>query len=141
MNTKAFLFAITTSLIWGFAPIFDKIGVKDNPAPLASVCFRAFSVGVFSLILLIATQNFFLLKEIPPKNLLFVVLGGLCGGLIGVYTYFIALKHGDASIVVPLCATYPLVTMLFSFLFLNEPVTVSKAVGILLIVLGVLLLK
>jgi len=141
MNTKALLFAILTSIIWGFVPIFDKIGIKGNPAPFASVCFRALSIGIISFIILVVTQNLNMVKEIPQKNLAFIILGGLFGGLIGVFTYFIALKNGDASIVVPLCATYPLITMLSSFLFLNEPITFTKIIGIGFIILGVILLR
>lgn len=67
--------------------------------------------------------------------------GGITGGLLGHWTYLAALKHWKASRVVPLVATYPLVALVVSVLFLNESLTAQKVVGVLPVVLGVVFLR
>ena len=62
-------------------------------------------------------------------------------GLIGMLTYFFALKKGATSQIVPIAATYPLVTALLSVIILSEHVTVLRLVGTVLIVLGIWLVQ
>lgn len=55
--------------------------------------------------------------------------------------FFIALRTGEASRVVPLTSAYPIVTLALSVLVLAEAVTVLRAVGTLAVVVGVVLLS
>jgi len=56
-------------------------------------------------------------------------------------TYYSALKLDLSSRVVPLAATYPLVTSLWAYLFLGESLTPQRIIGTILIVVGILLVK
>jgi drug/metabolite transporter (DMT)-like permease len=58
-------------------------------------------------------------------------------GLIG---SFIALRHADAVVAVPVMSTYPVVTVLASVAILGESVSGSKIVGVLLVLAGVVVL-
>jgi transporter family protein len=58
------------------------------------------------------------------------------GGLV---TLYIALATGEASKVVPISASYPAVTLIFSAIFLKERLTAARAVGVLLVIGGVIL--
>jgi drug/metabolite transporter (DMT)-like permease len=64
---------------------------------------------------------------------------GVCaaGGLI---CSFIALRHADAVVAVPVMATYPVVTVLASLAFLDEGFGPAKAAGVGLVIAGVILL-
>jgi len=64
---------------------------------------------------------------------------GLCAA-IGLILSFIALRHADAVVAVPVMACYPVVTVLASLAFLGESITSAKGVGVMLIVTGVILL-
>lgn len=51
--------------------------------------------------------------------------------------FFYALTKGDASLVVPIGAAYPIVTLIGSSIFLSEQVTWPRIVGALMVVAGV----
>lgn len=53
---------------------------------------------------------------------------------------YIALGRGQASKVLPISAAYPAVTVVLSALFLSESVTLTKVVGVVLVIGGVVVL-
>jgi len=65
----------------------------------------------------------------------------LLGSLIGQVAYYSAMRHADASLVVPITATYPLVGAMLAIALLREPLTASKVGGALLVVAGLALLS
>ena len=54
---------------------------------------------------------------------------------------YVALGRGDASVVVPFTSAYPLVTLGLSALVLAERITIARAAGALLVVLGVVVIS
>jgi len=54
--------------------------------------------------------------------------------------YVVALRHGELSVLYPLVSLGYIWTLLWSALFLKEPITRSKVCGLLLIVLGIVLI-
>ncbi|MFA6002828.1 MAG: EamA family transporter [Elusimicrobiota bacterium] len=60
--------------------------------------------------------------------------------LSGVFCYIKALSGAEASKIIPLSSTYPLITFLLALIFLGEKFTWAKAAGTLLICAGVGLL-
>jgi bacterial/archaeal transporter family protein len=81
------------------------------------------------------------ITTVDLRSALFVAAGGIVAGLIGQLAFYAALKGGEASIVVPVAATYPLVALIVSVIFLGEAITVQKLAGIGLVVGGVALLR
>jgi transporter family protein len=141
MNNAAFLFALLTALLWGIAPVFEKIGVSGGIAPYLGVVIRSISVAFIGLAGLLLMGKSAELSSIDLRSAAFLVAGGLFAGFFGQYTYYSALKTGEASVVVPVAAAYPLVTLIISVLFFHEAFTLSKAAGIVLVVGGVVLLR
>lgn len=70
----------------------------------------------------------------------FALATGLCAAL-GLVCAFLALRHAEVSVVVPVMSAYPIVTVLLSALVLSEPVTASKGVGVALVIGGIILLS
>lgn len=141
MHSSAFVFAILTALLWGVAPIFEKIGISGGIAPYLGVFIRSISVafiGFAGLLLMGRTAE---LSSVDLRSAAFLVVGGLFAGFFGEYTYYSALKTGDASLVVPVAAAYPIITLIISVLFFHEAFTLTRAAGILMVVGGVVLLR
>ncbi len=65
---------------------------------------------------------------------------GLAYGLALVF-FFIALRRGPASVVVPLSGMYILVPAVLGFIFLKEPLTVTHVLGLSFAGLAVLFLS
>jgi len=77
---------------------------------------------------------------IHPLGWLFVVLAGLAG-TIGTAAFYIALSGWKVSVVVPLTALYPAVTILLSLLFLREEVALHQIIGVVLAVAAIFLIS
>ncbi|HHY05140.1 MAG TPA: EamA family transporter [Thermoanaerobacterales bacterium] len=56
-------------------------------------------------------------------NETFVAGEGILSALIGQLFYYNALKYGEASKIVPICSSFPLITVILAIVFLNEQFT------------------
>ena len=131
---------IVTMLLWGATPILEKIGLA-RVDPLIGVTIRSaiVTVGLFMLTFLLGKGRSLL--EIDGKSILLFGASGLMAGLLGMWTYYMALKMEATSKIVPIAACYPLVTALLSVLVLKEEVTLHRIIGTALIISGIWLVK
>jgi transporter family protein len=134
------LLLIITALLWGTTPIIEKIGLAKVD-PLVGVTIRStiVTVALFMLTFLLGKGK--ALIELDGKSILIFGASGMMAGLLGMWTYYMALKMEATSKIVPIAACYPLVTALLSILILKEGVTFSRIIGTALIVSGIWLVK
>ncbi|MCD6278355.1 MAG: EamA family transporter [Desulfurococcales archaeon] len=79
-------------------------------------------------------------KVVLSKSAALAVLAGVLGG--GGYIFFMkALETGKASIVIPLTALYPAVTVILALLLLGEKLSTVQALGITLAIIAAVLLS
>jgi len=138
---KSYYFAILAAIVWGIAPIAEKAGLK-NIEPLSGVLLRSSGIIIGAAILAFFNGN--IIKsalKADPKTIFFLFLGGILASILGQIFFYNALKHGEVSKMVPIAATYPLVSFLLGLLFFGENFTVFKGLGICFVILGVFLLK
>jgi transporter family protein len=129
-----------TTLLWGATPIIEKVGLRKVD-PLIGVTIRSAIVtaGLFIVTFLLGKGKSLL--EVDGKSLLLFGASGMMAGLLGMWTYYAALKMGATSKIVPIAASYPLVTALLSVLILREGVTLPRVFGTALIVIGIWFVK
>ncbi len=77
------------------------------------------------------------LIDLGGRSILLFGASGVMAGLLGMWTYYGALKMEATSNIVPIAACYPLVTALLSVLVLKEGVTFPRVAGTALIVSGI----
>jgi bacterial/archaeal transporter family protein len=77
--------------------------------------------------------------RVGPGTIMAIVSGLLASG--GLIMFYIALRHGTASRVVPITSAYPLVTIILSAIVLTEHITALRVFASLLVVGGVVLLS
>ncbi len=138
MQTKLLL--ILVLLCWGVTPIIEKVGLKGT-TPFAGVTIRSIAITIGLLVITFMTGR---AKEVfgtGGKEILLFTLSGVLAGLIAMIAYFEVLKNGNTSAVVPIAASYPLVTAILSYLILGEAFTTPKVIGTVLIVSGIWLVK
>lgn len=138
---KPFYYAILAAIVWGTAPIIEKTGLA-NTAPLTGVVMRSFGVLIGMVVLLIFNNG--LLKSVfkaDPKTAVFLIMGGVIASILGQIFFYNALKYGEASKMVPIAGTYPLVSFLLGLMFFGETFTITKGLGMLFVILGVFLLR
>jgi len=134
------LFLIITTLLWGATPIIEKIGLaKVDPLVGVTVRSAIMTIGLFIILFLVGKGRE--LIEVSGKNVLIFGASGVMAGILGMWTYYMALKMEATSKIVPIAASYPLVTALLGALILNEGVTLPRVIGTALIVSGIWLVK
>lgn len=128
MSVHWFWLATAALVFWGITGVTQKLSTNRISAQL---CFLGFSAAFLPIALIIVV--FFPRSPAPSAPVVVLgVLGGVFNGL-GALTSFKALESGGkASVVIPIVALYPLVTVLGSFLFFREQLTPANWAGIVL---------
>ena len=138
--SEAALWLLLTVLIWGTVPVLEKMGLGAVP-PATGVFVRSAGVALGALLVALIARPWAAMAQTPPRSVLLLASGGFLASFVGQMTFYQALKAGDVSRVVPLVGAYPLVAALLGWWLLHEPLTVSRAAGVLCIVGGVILLR
>jgi transporter family protein len=134
------LLLIVTTLLWGFTPILEKVALTKVD-PLVGITIRTTIAAVGLLILTLLLGRGRALIEVDGKGFLLFGASGLLAGALGMWAYYAALKMEATSKIVPISASYPLVTALLSVLILREGVTLPRVIGTALIVIGIWFVK
>lgn len=137
---KTLIWAILTALIWGGVPIIEKIGLMKAPA-MVGLFYRSLGVMIgITVLLMMQSQEIRASFRNFDGRMIYLILGGFLASFLGQIFFYHALKSGDASRVVPVSGSYPLITFLLGVLILGEKFTLAKAGGVALVVVGVFLL-
>jgi len=137
---KLMIFLALATIFWGIAAIFDKLALGKG-TPFAGIMVRQFLLSTLVFLIAVGTGRLGGFLQLEWRSMVFFGLSGLCGGVAGIWCYYHALRLGGASLVVPITATYPLITALLSWAILQEQFTLSRFIGTGLIILGVWLVK
>ena len=140
MSVQAFVLLILTAFFWGFAPILEKaaLGVSD---PVAGLTIRQIGVTLILVAFVSFSGRWEQVQSITPRDRWFFILSGISAGLLGMLTYYYALRTTPASKAVPIAASYPLVAALLAFILFGEKLTAARLAGIVFIVSGVYLVR
>ncbi len=132
------LFAFLSAFFAGLTSILAKCGIQKTDSHVATA-LRTVVVLIFSWVMVGITGSFHGIADISTKSLIFLLLSGLATGASWL-CYFRALQLGDVNKVVPIDKSSGVLTILFACLFLGEPLTWLKAIAILLIAAGTMLM-
>ena len=149
MSKLALLYCLVTVLAWGLASVLDKVLVGERGlSPWTAVLLRMAAGTAFISVYAIHTGALAEVRGMGRMEpaAMWTLIGAfagsaLLGSFIGQVAYYHALQHADASRVVPITSTYPLVGAMLAVGFLREPLTVQKVLGAALIVMGIILLS
>jgi transporter family protein len=137
MRTRWMAYALTALGLYGLTALLQKVSTSAVPA---EVSFISFAVGFVPIALLIlGTQA--LSWKLALGDWLWAISGGALNGL-GVLATLAAYRHGGkASIVTPLAALYPVITVALAVPLLRERVGVREITGIVCAVVAGLALS
>ncbi|HEY7496207.1 MAG TPA: EamA family transporter [Candidatus Tectomicrobia bacterium] len=127
--------ALLSAVAWAFWGVLSKLSV-NHEVPPGSLAFLSACASFTVITLAFIWQR--LPLATPRTGLLFALLSGICGA-IGMLLFAQAIKLGHAAIIVTLTATYPAFTVLLGLVLLREPFSPLNAIGVLLVILGVIL--
>jgi len=138
MNSIAW--GLCAAVVWGVVPLLEKSGLA-KVAPLTGLYYRCMGIVVSSLIL-----GFFFLKpkeirSVDVRSASLLVASGFLASFLAQLFFYNGLKQGETSRIVPIAASYPLLTFLLGVLFFNETISVLKIAGVFLVIAGIWALK
>jgi transporter family protein len=121
------LLALATLALWGLWGFFSKIAVK-HIKPRHALIYEVIGEAIIGIIVYIAFMPSL------PSQLSKSVPGVFAGAImiLGMLVFFVALRKGKASVIVPLTALYPVVAIVLGFLILNESVSIIQGIGIVI---------
>ena len=137
---SAFLWALLTACIWGVVPLMEKVGL-GSASPTLGVFVRSLGVVIGLVVFSLFSSPWQALRSLSWPSIVLLAGGGLLASFVGQWAFYHALKSGALSQVTPVAGAYPLVAALMGWLVLREPLTLPRAVGVVCVVAGVMLLR
>lgn len=130
------VFAMIAMLFWGITGVTQKLSTNAISTELSFLWFGVAMIALAVTVLPLVLPHW----HLPSRDFWLATLGGMLNCL-GAYTSFAALeKGGKASIVIPLCYLYPLLTIVLAIVFLHETLTRPQLAGIILALIAAILL-
>lgn len=130
--------AILAAVFAALTSILAKIGIKNVDSNLATA-IRTIVVVIMALIVVLITGQFHAVFDVEGQALIFIVLSGITTGLSWLF-FFKALQIGDVSKVVSIDKSSIVMTIILSFIILQEPTTPLVIAGGVIIAIGTFLL-
>ncbi len=135
--SNALLYAFAALVAFGVAAVFQKLATNRVSAETA---FATFAAGFIPpSILLFSLER--VTTNLPIAPVLWAIAGGLLNGLGVLATLAAYRRGGKASVVTPLAAIYPMLTVILAVVFLGERVAAIQVAGITLALVGGVLLS
>ena len=135
-------YALLSAVFASLTAILGKIGINGVESNLGTA-IRTGVVLEMAFFMIFITKKAGtarypdIIKEIPRREFLFIILSGFATG--GSWLcYYKALQDGLASVVVPIDKLSILVTVAFSYFVFHEKLTKKSSLGLILIVAGTL---
>ncbi len=132
------LYALLSAFFAALTSILAKFGMKGVNSNLGTA-IRTVVVLALAWGIVLGTGQVKGMRDLSRQNWLFLVLSGLATGLSWLF-YFSAIQKGPVSKVAPIDKFSVVLTILFSFIFLQEQVTAKVIAGGLLITAGTFVL-
>ncbi len=132
------IYALLSALFASLTAIFAKLGISNVNSDLATAVRTV-------VILVVAWGIVFMRNEqhglplLSKRNVLFLVISGLCTGLSWIF-YFKALQMGKVAQVAPVDKLSVALTIILAAAFLKEVLTMKMIAGAILIIAGTLVL-
>jgi bacterial/archaeal transporter family protein len=130
------LSAATAVILWGIWGVFQKLATNQM-AP-RNVYFIS-ALGALLVVLVILSTSRFPIS-LNFEGAFFALVAGVCSSLGGLL-FLQAMNRGEAAIVITFTALYPAVSIILSFLLLDETITMKQGMGIVLALFSMLLMK
>jgi transporter family protein len=135
MQQLGVILALLCAVAWAFWGIFGKLSTNRGVPPTT----LAFLSTCASFVVIVGTYAWQRFPTAPTAvGIVYALLSGVCGA-IGMLFFSMAIKRGGAALIVTLSAIYPIFIVLLSPFILQEKLSLTHVIGVLLVTLGVIL--
>ena len=128
------VYAVLSAIAAGITTIFLKKGIHTTNTNVA-LALRTIVVLIFSIVIVLIIGSYKEIYYINTKTWVFLILSGFSTGASWYY-YYKALQIGNVKNVSPLSKSSLVLTIILSFILLNEKITLLKIISLIIITLG-----
>ncbi len=133
-------FVLMASLCWAVGANLYRSSIRSiSPATLNLIRSTSAALVLLIFVELLGKSRYFLILDL--KSTMYLIVASLIGWALGDTLYFAGLRWIGVSRTVPLAYSYPLFTLPFSVLVLNERLTINIALGSFAIVVAMWLIS
>lgn len=132
------IYSLLCLLFWGVWGVLGKLATRS--VPTRNYIFLVLVGNAIVLPFLFWALSKGQSLRIDTMDKWFALLSSIAY-VVGGVLFFIALSKGEATRVVLITAMYPVLTILFSFFFLQESLSLTKIVGMVFAVISIVLLS
>ncbi|WGR94778.1 EamA family transporter [Bradyrhizobium sp. ISRA435] len=134
----ALLLPLTSALVRGIVPPIAKLGLAVWPSPLWA-CLVGYIMSSLVVLMVQRIRKGSFMVQAPREGRFWFAMTGISNGLSAL-SLFAAVRNGPITLVAPLAAIYPLVTVALSAMALKHiEITMRIVAGTALTVIGVAL--
>ena len=125
------LFGIIAMLSWGITDFFAAKSVRKSSVFKTYFWIQAVALAIYSAI-------FLLFFDMPPVSLIILGVAIIASflGISSVLSYYKGLQVGYVSIICPIAASYAIITVILSIVFLDETLSSLRLTAISLVIFG-----
>ena len=131
------VYSLMALVVWGFWGFLPKIAVNSLDPKTAFIYEVMGGVATGVIVFFIFRPE---LAGAEMRGIIPSVLTGVAG-YIGLLCFLYALRGGKVSVIAPLTALYPVVSLALAMIFLKERVSPIQLTGIVLAVVSVFLIS
>ena len=123
---------------WGIKPLIEKKGLEKTTYFIFANT-RYITTAIISIFILLICKRSYVVKNINTDTILYSIIVAIVG-LISIISNYYLLSKYDASLVVGLVeSSLIMTTLLFSYIFLNEKISLTRIIGMSIISIGILI--
>lgn len=128
----------TALLLWGVWGVLSKVSAGAGRPPSQVLIFETIGhvAGVLLTIAVFGPGEF----KLGARSMIAPILTGFFGA-VAMLLFIYALRDGKASVVVPVTALYPAVTVVLAYMFLHESFDARTLAGLFFAIVAALLLS
>lgn len=136
------IWSLITIVLWGTWGLVSKVASSGVDAYVNQLLYTA---GLAPLLVFVAwtvhRQRTTESRRTRVQGVFWAFLTGILGGVGNIFFFQALVKGGKASIVAPVTALFPMVTVLLALLFLKERLGRTQWLGLLLAFVAIYLLS
>ncbi|HTY75244.1 MAG TPA: DMT family transporter [Candidatus Nanoarchaeia archaeon] len=132
--------ALGAAFCWAVSPILYRQALFKSK-PVSANIVRCATNAAVMVILLFAFGWWSAAANLPMGVVAIVIISGVFGLGLGDTLYLYGLKSAGVSVAVPLAATYPLFSLIWTTALLGQPLTATIVAGASIILIGIWLLS
>lgn len=143
METSVLGTSLFISFLWGASPVIQRFLMSTRPLSPETLMVFGSAIYFFCTLIYFGFNKDNILHELSTaswKTLFIMIVSGIFVGFVANFLYYKVIRDNTSYIIAALVFSAPFFTVLLSYIFLKEDLTIMSGLGVVFIVTGIVLL-